>query len=324
MITYVLFVAGFVLLIYGATWLVDGSASIARRHNISNVVIGLTIVALGTSSPELVVNLVASFKGTADVAMGNILGSNISNILLILGVSAIIYPLAVNNNTQWKEVPLALLAAVVIGVLANDALFDGISTSMVYRSDGIVLMAFFVLFMYYAFGIAYQKDEVVYKVKQFPLWLSALMIAGGGVALVVGGRWIVDGATGIALNFGMSEAVISLTIVAVGTSLPELATCAVAAYKRNPGMVIGNIIGSNIFNIFFVLGISATIKPLPFNLVLNFDILVGIGAALLLFLFLRISRKKVLERWQGWVFLILYLFYITVLVWKEKFTAGGF
>ncbi len=324
MITYVLFVAGFVLLIYGATWLVDGSASIARRHNISNVVIGLTIVALGTSSPELVVNLVASFKGTADVAMGNILGSNISNILLILGVSAIIYPLAVNNNTQWKEVPLALLAAVVIGVLANDALFDGISTSMVYRSDGIVLMAFFVLFMYYAFGIAYQKDEVVYKVKQFPLWLSALMIAGGGVALVVGGRWIVDGATVIALNFGMSEAVISLTIVAVGTSLPELATCAVAAYKRNPGMVIGNIIGSNIFNIFFVLGISATIKPLPFNLVLNFDILVGIGAALLLFLFLRISRKKVLERWQGWVFLILYLFYITVLVWKEKFTAGGF
>lgn len=324
MLTYVLFVAGFVLLIYGANWLVDGAASIARKHNISNVVIGLTIVALGTSSPELVVNLVASFKGTADVAMGNILGSNISNILLILGISAIIYPLAVNNNTQWKEVPLALLAAVVIGVLANDTIFDGISTSMVYRSDGIVLIAFFILFMYYAFGIAYQKDVVVYKVKELPFWLSVLMIAGGCIALVAGGRWIVNGATVLALNLGMSEAVISLTIVAVGTSLPELATCVVAAYKRNPGMVIGNIIGSNIFNIFFVLGISATIKPLPFNLVLNFDILVGIGAALLLFLFLRVSRKKILERWQGWVFFLLYLLYITVLVWKEKATAGGF
>ena len=170
MLTYILFVSGFVLLIYGATWLVDGSASLAKKYNIPNIVIGLTIVALGTSSPELVVNLIASYKGAADVAMGNILGSNISNIFLILGVSAVIYPLAVNNDTQWKEVPLAILAAFVIGVLANDTIIDSIPISMIYRSDGIVLTAFFILFMFYAFSIAKKED-----VQQPRLYIEAPM-----------------------------------------------------------------------------------------------------------------------------------------------------
>ena len=315
MITYILFIAGFVLLVYGANWLVDGAASIAKKHRISNVVIGLTVVALGTSSPELVVNLIASFKGTADVAMGNILGSNISNILLILGISAMIYPLAVTSNTKWKEVPLALLAAIVVGVLANDTFFDGISLSMIYRSDGIVLVAFFILFMYYTFSIArvgVLKEDVV--IQQRPVWLSVVMILVGIGALVLGGKWIVDGAVVIASQLGMSEAVISLTIVAVGTSLPELATCVVAAYKKNPGIVIGNIIGSNIFNVFFVLGLSAVIKPLPFNPVLNFDIIVGIGACLLLFVFLFFPRKMVLERWQGALLLGLYVAYVVILL----------
>lgn len=317
MLTYILFVAGFALLIYGANWLVDGAASIARRYRISDLVIGLTIVALGTSSPELVVNLVASFKGSADVAMGNILGSNVSNILLILGVSALIYPVAVNSNTQWKEVPLALLAAVIIGVLANDTYFDGISLSMIYRSDGIVLVAFFLLFMYYAFGIA-REDELPIggqtQIHDRPLWRSVVMILAGIGGLVLGGQWIVDGAVNIASALGMSEALISLTIVAVGTSLPELATCVVAAWKKNSGIIMGNIIGSNIFNVFFVLGVSAVIRPLPFNHILNFDIIVGIISTLLLFVFLFFPRKRVLERWQGGVLLALYALYLLILI----------
>ncbi|MFN3556984.1 MAG: calcium/sodium antiporter [Bacteroidales bacterium] len=311
---YILFVIGFVLLIYGANFLVDGAASLARRFKISNIVIGLTIVALGTSSPELVVNLVASFQGSADVALGNILGSNISNIFLILGVSALIFPLTVNNNTHWKEIPLALLAAVVLAVSANDAIIDGHGNSFITRTDGITLIFFFFLFMYYAFGIAGEESDSGPQIREYSPLISWLMIVGGIVGLVLGGKWIVDGAIVIASSLGMSEALISLTIVAVGTSLPELATCVVAAMKRNPDIVVGNVIGSNIFNVFFVLGSSAVIKPLPFNQALNFDVLVGVFSCVLLFVFLLIPRRKVLDRWQGGVFVAMYIAYIVFLV----------
>jgi len=315
MASLILFVAGFVLLVYGAGWLVDGAASIARKHRISHVVIGMTIVALGTSAPELVVNLIASFKGTADVALGNVLGSNISNIFLILGLSAIIFPIAVSKDTLWKEVPFALLGAVVVGVLANDVLLDGISRSMIYRSDGIILVLFFLLFMYYAFGAARSgKFQPEIPVREYPLWRSILMVLGGMLALVAGGRWIVDGAVEIAAMLGMSEAVISLTIVALGTSLPELAACVAAAMKRNAAIVIGNVLGSNIFNVFFVLGTSAVIKPLPFNKALNFDVLVGAAAVVLLWALLIFSGKRSIGRWQGVVFLVLYGVYITSLM----------
>jgi cation:H+ antiporter len=311
---YLLFVVGFVFLIYGATFLVDGAASLAKKYNISNIVIGLTIVALGTSSPELVVNLVASLKGSEDVALGNILGSNISNIFLILGVSALIFPLTVNNNTHWKEIPLALLAALVLGIAANDAIIDGHGLSFITRSDGLILISFFLLFMHYAFSIAKLSNDEEYAIKVFPVAKSWLMIVGGIVGLVLGGKWIVDGAVVIAASLGMSEALISLTIIAIGTSLPELATCVVAAIKKNPDIVIGNVIGSNIFNVFFVLGISAVIKPLPFNRVLNFDVYTGIIACALLFVFLLFPRRKVLERWQGGVFVTIYVAYIVALV----------
>lgn len=323
MITLLLFIAGFVLLVYGAQFLVDGAASMAQKHGISNIVIGLTIVALGTSSPELVVNLIASFKGADDVAMGNILGSNITNIFLILGISALIYPLAVDVNHKWKnipfalEIPIAIVAAMVIGILANDNLIRSTHISQIDRINGIILIAFFLLFMLYTFKFSNggQGDEV--KVKSFPLWQSLLMIFFGIGGLALGGKWIVDGAVDIAAYLGMSEALISLTIVALGTSLPELATCVVAAYRKNPGIVIGNIVGSNIFNIFFVVGISAVIQPLKFNPVMNFDVIVGILSTLLLFAFLFMPRKNILERWQGGVLFLLYLVYIAVLVLRE-------
>lgn len=316
MIVFVLFVIGFVFLIYGANFLVDGASSLARKYNISNIVIGLTIVALGTSSPELVVNLLASFKGSADVAMGNVLGSNVSNILLILGISALIYPLTVNSNTKWKEIPLSILAALVLAVVANDAIIDGHGRSFITRTDGILLIAFFLLFMFYAFGIAHTEKEEGPSIKEFGLLKSWIMIVAGIAGLVLGGKWIVDGAVVIASSLGMSEALISLTIIAIGTSLPELATCVVAALKRNSDIVIGNIIGSNIFNVFFVLGTSAVIKPLPFNPALNFDVFAGLIACILLFVLLFFPRKKVLERWQGGFLLFLYVAYIAILVWR--------
>ncbi len=319
MYTYLLFAAGFVFLVYGANWLVDGAASIAAQYRISHVAIGMTIVALGTSAPELVVNLIASFKGTADVAVGNILGSNVSNVFLILGVSAIIFPLAVSKDSFWRDIPIALLGALVIGVLANDLLPGGISLSMISRNDGIVLILFFVLFMIYAWGVARKKGVVEQvRIRKYPVNLSVVMVVAGMLALVIGGRWIVNGAVDIAGRLGISEAVISLTVVAIGTSLPELAACVAAALKKNAGMVIGNVLGSNIFNVFFVLGTSAAIKPLPFNKVLNFDILVGLGAVMLLWLLVLSSRKKTLQRWHGGFFLVLYAGYLLFLFYFQR------
>ncbi len=318
MYTYLLFVVGFLFLLYGANWLVDGAASIAKRYRISHVVIGMTIVALGTSAPELVVNLIASFKGTADVAMGNILGSNISNIFLILGASALVFPLAFSKNTLWKDIPFALLGAAIIGVLANNLLPGDISRSMIYRSDGIVLILFFLLFMAYAYGIARKKNGVrETEIREFPMDMSVIMVLAGMLALVIGGRWIVNGAVDIAGQLGLSEAVISLTVVAIGTSLPELAACVAAAMKRNAAMVIGNVLGSNIFNVFFVLGVSAAIKPLPFNKALNFDILVGLGAMILLWLLVLSSGQKTLQRWHGVLFLALYAGYLVFLFYFQ-------
>ena len=308
-----LFILGFVFLIKGAHWLVDGASSIAKKFRVSDLVIGLTIVSFGTSAPELVVNLLASMQGSGDLAITNILGSNIANILLILGISAIIFPLAVKKNTTWKEIPLALLAVVILWILCNDFLFAGQSLNILSRGDGFVLIAFFIIFLYYTFGIAKVEGEPE-AVKKFSTVQASLMIVAGIVGLTLGGRWIVDGAIFMAQFFGLSESLIGLTIVAIGTSLPELATSAVAAWKHNADIAVGNIIGSNIFNVFWILGISAIIRPIVFNSNLNFDIYVVITATFLLFIWMFIGKKHILQRWQGFAMLALYIFYIIYLI----------
>lgn len=233
MLTYILFIIGFVILIKGANLLVDGAASIANKLKISSIVIGLTIVAFGTSAPEFIVNIFASVQGNTEIAIGNILGSNIANILLILGISAIIYPLATQKNTVWKEIPLSLLTAILLGVLVNDTLIDGGTFSGLTRIDGIVLLSFFLIFLYYTFGIAKVSGENSdLEIKQLSNLKSTIYIVGGLLGLVIGGKWIVDGAIKIAELFNVSQSLIGLTVVAIGTSLPELATSAVAAYKR--------------------------------------------------------------------------------------------
>jgi len=313
---YIQLGAGFVLLIKGADFLVDGATSIARRFHVSDLVIGLTVVAFGTSTPELFVNLMASLKGNADIAVGNVLGSNICNILLILGMSAVIYPLSVSKGTVWKEIPFSLLAAVLLGILANDQLIDGDASSVLSRIDGMVLLSFFVIFLYYTFGIAKRVEGMEAHVpsKQFGLPRSLIWICGGLLGLILGGRWIVQGAVHLATKWGMSESLTGLTIVAVGTSLPELATSAMAAHKRNVEIAVGNVVGSNIFNILFVLGISAIIKPLPFQTRSTLDVGMVILVSLLLFLFMFTGKRRSLDRWEGILFIMLYAGYLTFLV----------
>jgi cation:H+ antiporter len=318
MLQYILLIIGFIFLIKGADFLVNGGSSIGKRLNISDLVIGLTVVAFGTSLPELFVNIFASIRGDTDIAIGNVLGSNIANICLILGLSAVIFPLAVGKGTVWKEIPLSLLAALLLGIMANDHLIDKSDTSMLTRIDGLVFLAFFIIFLYYSFGIAKQIDGIDKHLpqKECGLFKSSLMIVIGLAGLSMGGNWIVKAAVQIASRLGVSQSLIGLTIVAVGTSLPELATSVVAAYKKNAEIAVGNVIGSNIFNIFFVLGLSSIIKPLPFNLGDNMDIGMVILASLLLFLWMFTGRKRCLDRWEGIVFLILYGGYITFLVFK--------
>ncbi|MBU1202833.1 calcium/sodium antiporter [Patescibacteria group bacterium] len=313
MFTYVLFIAGFYFLIKGADWLVDGASSVAKKFKVSNIVIGLTIVSFGTSAPELIVNLMASFRGSSDLAVANIVGSNIANILLILGISAIIFPLAVKHGTVFKEIPFSLLGVVILWFLANDMIVDKVGFNALTRIDGVVLLSFFVIFLYYSFGMAKVEGEGE-DIKEISNWLSIVMIIGGMLSLALGGQWIVDGAIAIAVKLGMSEALIGLTIIAVGTSLPELAASAVAAYKHKSDIAIGNVIGSNVFNVFWILGVSSLIRPIVFSPILNFDIYFLVAITCFLFLFMFVGKKNLLQRWQGIFLIALYVIYIIYLI----------
>ena len=313
--SYLLLTGGLVLLIFGSNWLVDGASSLARKLNISDIVIGLTVVAFGTSSPELVVNLIASFNGNTDIAIGNILGSNIFNILAILGITALFLPVAVKNNTVWKEIPFSILAIVIVAFIANDVLIDGYQKNEISRIDGLVLLGFFSIFMAYTFILAKQSGplmEVEEVIMSTPK--SGLYVIVGLAGLFFGGRFLVMGAVDIARTLGMTDSVIGLTVVAAGTSLPELATSITAALKKNSDIAIGNVVGSNIFNLFFILGISAVIRPLPFSVSSNFDIIAVIVASLLMFLFVFIRKGRKIDRLEGAFFLILYLAYTIYIV----------
>ena len=314
-VTYSLFIAGFYFLIKGANWLIEGSSSIAKKFRVSDLMIGLTIVSFGTSSPELFVNLIASFNGNSDLAIANIVGSNISNILLILGIAAIIYPLTVKKGTTSTAIPLNMLAVVALWLLVNDVLIDGGSLSVLTRIDGFILLLFFFIFIYYTFGITKVEGSKEY-VEEKNTFISIMMVLAGIVGLGFGGKWIVDGAIDIATKFNMSESLIGLTIVAIGTSLPELVTSAVAAFKHNADIAIGNVIGSNIFNIFWILGLSSVVKPLFFSDSLNFDIYFMGVVTLLLLLFVFIGRKNQLGRSEGILLVLIYILYLIYTIYR--------
>ena len=319
MAVYLLFVVGFVLLIKGADWLVAGSATIAKKNNVSNLVVGLTIVSMGTSMPELIVNVLASSKDASQIAIGNILGSNIANILLILGVAAFIYPIKIKESTVFSEIPYSIIALLLVAFVANSNLF-GSHNNSINQIDGIILMAFFGLFVVYIIRLAKNgsadmiddiPDEKITTGKSF------LMVLLGMIGLFFGGQWVVNGAIAAAEHFGLSEAFIGLTVVAIGTSLPELVTSAVAAYRKNTDIAMANIIGSNIFNLLWVLGISAIIKPMSFDSSLNADILILLGAScLILFSLVTGKVKNQIGKPTGTLFLLLYLTYVVFLIYR--------
>jgi len=316
MLEYLGVVLGLVLLYKGADYLVNGSSFLAQRWGVSSLVIGLTIVAFGTSMPELVVNIFASLKGNAEISYGNIVGSNIFNILFILGIAAILVPLKVQRSTVWKEIPFALLAVLALLFLSNEKILNSSAINTLTRVDGVILLVFFLIFLYYIFRLMKEtKNNVNNEVKNqhSPLAIF-LMIAGGLAALYFGGKITVQSAVAIARQIGISDLLISSTIIAGGTSLPELVTSVVAVLRKEMDLSVGNIVGSNIFNIFWILGVSAAISPLTVPVGINFDFLVLLLATLLLFIFMFIGTRNKLNRWQGVVFILLYAAYVVMII----------
>lgn len=309
---------GLLLLIKGADWLVEGASTVARKKGISNLAIGLTIVAFGTSAPELVVNVVASLENHQDIVFGNIIGSNNFNLFVILGIVGLITPLAVQVSTVSKEIPISFLAAIMLFVMAN-AFFT--SEAVLSRTDGIILLLFFALFLFYVYRQLKLDPEItgVTELKKIDLpgWKIWGLIIIGLVALVIGGRLVVNSAIDMATAWGISEKLIGLTIVAAGTSLPELATSVVSAIKKNNDIAVGNIIGSNIFNIFFILGISSMVRPIPFAVIFNNDLYLLFGGTIFLFLVLFIGGKRTLNRWKAALLLITFLIYTGYLISGE-------
>jgi len=321
-ISILLLVAGFILLIFGADKLVEGGSGIAKKYHIPEIVIGLTIVAFGTSAPELAINLVAAIQGNTDIVLGNVLGSNIFNVLLILGVSAIVTPLSVKKNTVRFEIPFSLIAAIMVLFLATDNFFTG-GTDQIDFKDGILLLFCFVLFLRYNFYLAKTNpDEIQIVAKAIPVWKSIALMVFGLAGLVLGGRLIVNNAIVIAEFLGLSERVIALTIVSIGTSLPELATSLVAVRKKEVDIAIGNVVGSNIFNIFLVLGASAVTKNTLVPAASFVDIAINIIAGIFLLGFVFRGKEKNSGPWEGRTldsregifFTLMYAAYLTYLL----------
>lgn len=315
-----LLLAGFVILIKGADFLVSGSSSIAKRFNVSNLAIGLTVVAFGTSMPELIVSVISALNGKSDASFGNIIGSNNFNLLLILGVSGIICPLVVQRNTIKFEIPLSLLAALLMLLLVNDAFFSEGAEPLLTRIDSIILLTCFLLFLLYVYRSMSRATDVEegQKIKIYSSWVAAGLVVVGVSMLVGGGKLVVDNAIAIAQDAGLSERIIGLTILAAGTSLPELATSAVAAYRRNTDIAIGNVVGSNIFNILLILGMTGLIKPISYNVALNFDVMITIVSTIVLMIFMFTLGRRKLDRWEAIIFLGGYITYTAYLVGVEK------
>ena len=316
MITEILFLTlGFGILIKGADWLVNGGSALARKYNISELAIGLTVVAFGTSMPEFVVNVFAAYQSQSDIVFGNIIGSNIFNLFAILGIAGLITPLIVQSSTVWKEIPLSFFAALLLFFLSNSFISEN---EILSRIDGIILLIFFCLFLFYVFRqLKNEKIPLDLKRKELSNFKIWMFILTGIAFLIAGGRLVVVNSVNIARDLGISQTIIGLTIVAAGTSLPELATSVVAAIRKNTDIAVGNIIGSNIFNIFFILGASSLIKPVDYNINFNYDLyLIGFGT-ILLFIAMFSGKKKKLDRWEAGILFLIYVGYIIFLINKE-------
>ena len=314
--SYVLLIIGFALLIKGADLFVKGASNIATNLRVSPLLIGLTIVAFGTSSPEATVSIVAAFEGSAGVALGNVIGSNIFNITFVVGLTALLNPLKVESETIRKEIPFTLLASVALLVLISDRFLQSFSENLLTRSDGLILLLFFAVFLYYVFEVARKSRKgglVELDERESTPWkINILLTLGGLAAIIFGGDLVVNSATKIAIAFGMSETLVGLTIVAVGTSLPELITSVTAAIKKESEIALGNIVGSNIFNILFVLGSASAISPLLVESKIFVDILFMIVLTLILLIFSRTNYR--VGKYEGTVLAIGYILYVVYII----------
>ena len=312
-VAIVLIVVGFVALVKGADWLVDGASSIAKRFGISDLVIGLTVVAFGTSMPEFVVNMVSVAEGSTDLAITNILGSNIINTFVILGLTALVYPVVSQKHSRDFDIPMSIIAGILVyGEVAVQSPF-GEEGRGISRMGGIILLLLFCIFLYSTFRHAkdHPDDAGAEQIQPMSTGKAILMMLVGIAGLVIGGEMIVKSAVDLATRCGVSEAVIGLTVVALGTSLPELATSVMAAFKHNCDIALGNVIGSNIFNVFFVLATSAMVRPLPAYEGIEVDAWMAALGSILVWLLVKTNRERELKRWGGAVLLLVYAGYLS-------------
>ena len=341
MVNILILICGLALVLLGANYMVEGASSIAKRWGISDFVIGMTIVGIGTSTPEMVVSFLSAAQGNADIAVGNILGSNIFNILIILGVTALVLPLPLTKNNIKKDIPFALLAALALIFAGSDMHLDKAPANIISRTDGLMLLSLFGVFMAYTIYSSQSAEEPLslpdnssasnntlknadgnvemaagktndVQVKQRPVWISVLMVIGGLAGLIYGGDLFVNSASALAKTLGVSDAVIAVTIMAGGTSLPELASCVVAALKKNTDLALGNVIGSNVSNIFLILGGSAVIHPLGMANIGNLDLGMLLLSSILLFIAAFTFKKRSLDRVEGAIFVLLYIGFIVM------------
>lgn len=313
MIQNIVFIAiGFAMLMLGAQWLVDGASTIARKYHIPEIVIGLTIVSIGTSMPEFMVSFTSAFEGHSDISLGNVIGSNICNLLLILGLTSLVCPLVFQKTTKKYDIPIMFIATILVFALANVG-------GNISRIDGVILFIVFICFIIYTIKIAQKSmsqnnsDTTINTTKK-DMVISILKIAGGILLLKFGGDISVNNAVEVAKTLGVSERIISVTIVAIGTSLPELITSVVAAFKKEIDIAIGNIVGSNIFNLLLILGLPAIISPMAYSLSYNTDFILLIASSVLLLFFAYFGKKDTMTRLNGMVYLLMYSGYIASLV----------
>jgi len=314
-IQILLIILGFTCLIFGANALVDGASALAKKFRVSDLAIGLTIVAFGTSAPELVVSVIGSVEGYSDIIVGNVLGSNNFNLFIILGISGLVLPITVQSSTAWREIPISLGVTALLLFLINDFTFSS-STALSRWEGGILLLLFFV-FLYYVF--LQMKTDILPSpsAKSLSTFKTAGLILIGLGGLVLGGQLVITNSVSISNSLEVSEKIIGLTVVAAGTSLPELVTSIVAAVKKNSDIAIGNVIGSNIFNILLILSISTLIQPIDYNSQFNVDVYILIGGTVFLFLAMLTGKRKKLDRWEAALLLGFYLFYTTYLIMGE-------
>ncbi|MTI68119.1 MAG: calcium/sodium antiporter [Firmicutes bacterium] len=314
---YLILIIGFLLLIKGADYFVEGASSIARIFNVPIILIGLTIVAFGTSAPEGAVSISAALQGSHEIAVGNIIGSSIFNILLVIGISSIIRPISIHRKTILKEFPFLLLTCLVLFVLSHDITLQGFTKNMISKADGMILLALFSIFLYYIVEVALlsreeSKEEFKEEISDMKLSKSIIFLLFGLTGIIIGGDLVIDSSSQIAINLGMGETLVGLTIVAFGTSLPELVTSIVAAIKGENDIAVGNAIGSNVFNILLILGITSIINPLPVKEKVFFDMIYLLGATLATYLFVTTGKKA--NRFEGILMTLIYIFYMTYII----------